>query len=812
MIREGYIEKIKYQSEDSAYCVLIVDGPEGEEIFVGDIAGAAEGVYIQAEGEYTHHPVYDLQFKVTSYEISMPEDIGGIVAFLGSGAIKGIGNALAKRIVKKFGTDTLRIIDEEPERLAEVKGISQMAAEKIAIYYHENRSSRNVVMFLSKFGISTNLAMKIYKEFHDDVYKIVRENPYELADKVTGVGFKIADQIAMNAGISPESDFRAQSAILFELKQAEYSGHMYLPEMELAKEVYRLVGNPDIQQEEFLSRLDDLITGLHVKGKVHVETVDGVKCIYSGWNFKLEQDSATMLLGLRDDFPADPGAFTEAVDTIEDEEGIALEDEQKDAVDAAVRNGVAVITGGPGTGKTTIIRAIMEYFELEEKETLLAAPTGRAAKRMKESTGYDAQTIHRMLEFSGMPSEDGSQKNTFKFMRNKENPLECDAIIVDEASMIDANLFYVLLSAIPIGTRLILVGDTDQLPSVGAGSVLDDIIKSGVCPVVRLNRVFRQGEKSSIIGNAHKIRRGEQLKLTNDSEDFFYFQKQDEKSCVEEIKSLVKERITKFSGIESKDIQVLTPLRKYGLGVEELNVQLQEVLNPPMPCKREKKRGEIIFREGDKVMQTRNNYKQEWKMLDDHENLVDQGIGVFNGDMGLITKINDFDEIVSVQFDDGRIADYTYTDLDQLEHSFAITIHKSQGSEYPAVVIPLLRVNPGFFSRNLLYTAVTRAKSMVAIVGNPGVVNYMITNVSEQKRYTGFASRLKEMAEALSEGESPVAKPEPAEQIAIDFGPEDYDEEVALDSGSKEDGIKEDDFDDELESDYEDDFGDDESE
>lgn len=750
MVQEGYINKIIYQNEDNGYCVFVVETNEGDEIFVGNVPGVAEGMYIQAEGEYVHHPQYDIQFKVITAELSMPSDIEGITRFLGSGIIKGIGEALAKRIVKKFGDDTLRIIDEEPERLAEVRGISMKMAEKIAVRYSENRSYRNVIMFLSKYGISVKLAMKIYAEFGDEIYNVIRKNPYKIADFVPGIGFKTVDNIAMQSGISVDSEFRISSAMYYVLNQAMGLGHMYVPKELLFQKVHELL-KPDVDLEEFLQRLDVILKDMVVDSRVILETsdYDSEERVYTRWNYRMELESARRLLGLKLEADYDEDEVMDAIEHVETETEIELDASQINAVKLAISSGVSVITGGPGTGKTTIINAIIRYYECQGNVVLLAAPTGRAAKRITESTGYNAQTIHRLLEFSGEPGEDG-EKVALRFQRNEGNPLECDSLIIDEASMVDSSLFYALLKAIVPGTKLVLVGDIDQLPSVGAGNVLHDIIESDCFPVTTLTRIFRQSDTSSIVENAHKIKDGIHLEINNKSSDFFFIPRRSAYDISEECSNLIAENLPNYLKVSPLDIEVLSPTRQFELGSLELNKKLQKRLNPPAMDKREKEHGDCIFREGDKVMQIRNNYKLEWSVYSDEKKgmLLDQGIGVFNGDMGIITEINDFDERVVVTFDDGRVTEYEYNQLDELEHAFAITIHKSQGSEYPAVIIPILTGPMKLLNRNLLYTAVTRARRMVVIVGNLNKINEMIDNIMEQKRYTGFTRRITEVAEA----------------------------------------------------------------
>lgn len=748
MVLEGYISKIIYQNEDNGYSVFVVETADGDDTAVGLVPGIAEGMFIQAEGEYVHHPQYDLQFSITSCELSMPSDTEGILRFLSSGIIKGIGEVLAKRIVKRFGDDTLRIMEEEPERLAEISGISERMSLKIAVCYNDNKSYRNVIIFLSKYGITTNQAIKIYAEFGDEIYEVIRRNPYEIAGRVSGIGFRIVDGIAMRTGIAEDSEHRIRAAIIFALGQSMSLGHMYVPEKLLAQEVHSLISS-DMDMETFMARFSKLVVDMELDRQIIIKQKNDENIIYSRWNFFVELDSARRLLDLRLEHDIDADDLEEAISDVEREMDIVLADEQREAVRNAVGSGVSVITGGPGTGKTTIINAIIHYFEFKADKVMIAAPTGRAAKRITESTGYKAQTIHRLLEFSGESTENG-QRAGVRFKRNADNPLDADAVIIDEASMLDASLFHALLRAIVNGTRLVLVGDTDQLPSVGAGKCLQDIIDSDCFPVTTLDKNFRQSDDSSIIANAHKIKNGAHLEISNRSNDFFFMKLDRASDIINECRALVNHDLPKFLDVSPLDIEVLTPTRQYELGVIELNKRLQSSINPPGRNKREKVRGDIIFREGDKVMQIRNNYKLEWKVFSGKtkSGILDQGVGVFNGDMGIITEINDFDEYIIVTFDDGRVAEYEYSLLDELEHAFAITIHKSQGSEYPAVVIPLLNGPSKLLTRNLLYTAVTRAKRLVVIVGNIARVNEMIDNVFEQERYTTFADRIVELVEA----------------------------------------------------------------
>ncbi len=747
MLREGYIEKIIYRNEENGYTVLEVETTEGNEVFHGTVFGAVEGMYIRAEGEYVFHPQYDLQFQIVTAELSMPDDLTGIERFLASGIVKGVRETLARRIIQTFREDTIRIIEEEPERLAEIKGISMRMARQMGESYQETRVYRDVVMFLSQYGIGVKTAVKIYREFGDSVYKVIKENPYRIAEAVPGVGFVTADRIALGSGLAPDSRIRLHSLVLYILSEASNLGHMYLPEDWLVNKAHELAESEE-QPESFAEKMHDILLEMTMNGKVMMKTTpEGIVAVYAAWDYYTELGSARLLSELTLPFETDEQELDTAIRRVEKENGIQLETIQKTAVETAIRSGVSVITGGPGTGKTTIIHAIIKYFEQQGDSVLLAAPTGRAAKRITESTGYKARTIHRLLEFCGSP-DDSEGEGKMTFLRNEENPLECDALIVDEASMIDSRLFYALLKALVNGTRLILVGDTDQLPPVGAGNVLHDVIASGCFPVTVLQRIFRQSEDSSIVENAHRIKNGEHLTINNKSKDFFFIPRAGAEAIRAECVKLMQKQLPEYLKVDPTEIELLTPMRRFELGVENMNRTLQEALNPAGKNKREKVFGDVVFREGDKVMQIRNDYKLEWKIFRNtkkRDGLLDEGIGVFNGDMGTLAEVNDFDENLVVVFDDGRVVTYDYRQVDNLSHAFAITVHKSQGSEYPAVVIPLFSGPKKLLSRNLLYTAVTRAREMVVIVGNLNLVNDMIDNVQVQKRFTGFTQRIKEL-------------------------------------------------------------------
>ncbi|MBP3489142.1 MAG: ATP-dependent RecD-like DNA helicase [Roseburia sp.] len=728
----GYVEHIIYRNTDNGYTVLNLVSGEEEITCVGIFSAIAEGENIEASGEYTDHPTYGRQFKVDHFEEKAPEDEEAIERYLGSGAIKGVGLALAARIVRRFKEDTFRIIEEEPERLAEIKGISERKAMEIADQVNEKRDLRQAMIFLQQYGITMNLAVKVYQAYGQEVYGIIKENPYRLADDIEGVGFRTADEIAARVGIRMDSDFRVRSGILYVLLQASGEGHTYLPEGELTARTKQLL---EVDEEQIEKQYMDLAIERKIIMK---QSENGQTQIYAASFYYMEANTATMLKQLNVNYDVPDIEIEQRIRSIEKQTGMVLDEHQVTAVKEAVRNGLLIITGGPGTGKTTTINTIIKYFELEGMDIFLAAPTGRAAKRMSETTGFEARTVHRMLELNG-----GMEGNA-GFERNEQNPLETDVVIVDEMSMVDITLMHSLLKAVAVGTRLILVGDVNQLPSVGPGSVLRDIIQSHECNVVMLTKIFRQASTSDIIVNAHKINQGEEVTLDNKSMDFFFLKRYDADVIINVMLQLVKQKLPKFVDATPYDIQILTPMRKGLLGVERLNGILQQYLNPPSPQKREKEHGDAIFREGDKIMQTRNNYQLEWEIRTKFGLSVDKGTGVFNGDMGIVREINDFAETMTVEFDEGRMVEYPYKLLDELELAYAITIHKSQGSEYPAVVIPLLSGPAMLMNRNLLYTAVTRARKCVTLVGNEATFAQMVQNTSQQKRYSGLCDRLRE--------------------------------------------------------------------
>ena len=665
--------------------------------------------------------------------------------YLGSGAIKGIGAALAARIVRRFGEDTIRIVEEEPERLAEVKGISEKKAREIAAQVTEKTEMRKAMIFLQKYGISLNLGAKIYQKYKDSLYTVLQENPYRLAEDISGVGFKIADEIAARIGIHADSDYRIRSGMLYTLLQASGEGHTYLPKEQLFARCAKLLGVDESYMEKHL--MDMLLDR-----KLVMQEKKGEKIIYPSQYYYLELNTARMLCELNICCPEDENIVEKRIAAIEKETGTVLDEMQKKAVTEAAGHGLFILTGGPGTGKTTTINAIIRFFEGEGAELRLAAPTGRAAKRMTEATGYEAQTIHRLLELNGMPEDDRSA-GAVHFERNAQNPLDADVIIIDEMSMVDIHLMHSLLLAIPAGTRLILVGDENQLPSVGPGNVLRDIIHSGCFPVIELTKIFRQASESDIVVNAHKINRGEPVEIHNKSRDFFFLKRYDADMIIRVVIALIQDKLPRYVNARPFEIQVLTPMRKGLLGVERLNQMLQRYLNPQDGSKKEKTLGDRLFRQGDKVMQIKNDYQMEWEVRGRYGIPVEKGIGVFNGDTGILREINEFAETAEVEFEDGRFATYSFKQLEELELAYAITIHKSQGSEYPAVILPVLSGPQMLLNRNLLYTAVTRARKCVTVVGSEETFAEMIRNEKQQKRYSALDERIRELNESIKKGE-----------------------------------------------------------
>lgn len=734
-IRKGYVEHIVFRNNDNGYTVFQLISGEEELTCVGSFSVLAEGEFVQVSGAMKEHPLYGEQLQVERYEVLAPEDETAMERYLGSGAVKGIGAALAARIVRRFKKDTFRIIEEEPERLAEVKGISERRAMEIAEQLEDKKELRQAMMFLTQYGISMSLAVKIYQKYGSGTYQVVQENPYRLADEISGIGFKAADEIAGRIGIHTNSDYRIRSGLLYVLLQAAGEGHTCLPKEILLRRAVELLR---VEEEEIHVQ----ILNLCMDQKLVIKEREQRTLVFYSRYYYMELNTARMLHDLNLECEMEEEQILDKLKRVEEHSLIQLDEMQRQAVVESVKNGLLIITGGPGTGKTTTINAIIRYFETEEMEILLAAPTGRAAKRMTEATGYEALTIHRLLELSGGPAEG---QNGAAFERNEENPLEADVIIIDEMSMVDIFLMHSLLRAVSAGTRLILVGDINQLPSVGPGCVLKDIIRSEKYHVVMLTKIFRQAAQSDIIVNAHKINRGEPVELNNKSRDFFFLKRQDPNIIIRVLLALIQEKLPPYVHAKPYDIQVLTPMRKGALGVERLNEILQRYLNPPSGDKTEKETLRGLFREGDKVMQIKNNYQIEWEARNRYGIAVDKGTGIFNGDMGVIKCIDLTAETVEVLFDEYRTVVYEFSQMDELELSYAVTIHKSQGSEYPAVVIPLLTGPHMLMNRNLLYTAVTRARSCVTLVGSKETFSRMIANASEQARHSGLMERIWEV-------------------------------------------------------------------
>lgn len=747
---KGFVEHIIYKNPQNGYGVINLVSGEMEITCTGIFTNLDEGECIETEGTYVEHAVYGRQFKAEAFRVVPPEDAAAVERYLGSGAIKGVGAALAARIVRRFGDDTFRIIEEEPHRLAEIKGISEKKAREIAEQVEEKKDMREAMIFLQKYGITNALAIKIYKQYGMGLYKVMQENPYKLAEDVSGIGFRIADEIAAKIGIHTDSDYRIRSGMLYTILQAGAEGHVYLPREILFEKAAAMLG---LTEEQIAPQLENLA----IDRKVVIKEKDATLCVYSNSAYYAELNCARMLFELQRAF-RDADRMTQVerqrllgkLQKLEETNHMELDELQRKAVVSAVENGIFILSGGPGTGKTTTINMIIRYFEDEGLDIFLAAPTGRAAKRMTEATGFEAKTIHRLLELNGGVPDDGMPSidragTAVHFEKNELNPLEADAVIIDEMSMVDIYLFQSLLKAIAPGTRLIMVGDRNQLPSVGAGQVLKDLMESGKIAAIVLSKIFRQAGESDIVVNAHRINEGKEIPLDNKSMDFFFLERDNVNVIYKHMILLITEKLPKFVKSGMYDIQVLTPMRKGALGVETLNGILQRYLNPPAPQKLELLHGDRVFRLGDKVMQIKNNYQLEWEIVSKYGIAIDSGQGVFNGDVGIIKEINETAKTVVVEYDDLKQVTYPVTGLDELELAYAITIHKSQGSEYPAVIIPLLTGPKMLLNRNLLYTGVTRAKSCVTILGSRETVKQMIANENEQKRYTGLKDRICEM-------------------------------------------------------------------
>ena len=742
-ILKGYISEITYKSPDSGYRVCRFMTDDDEETIVGTMPTIDEGEMLELSGEWTIHPIYGKQFKVTTYTAIEPEDEEAIIRYLGSGLIRGVGPTLAKRIVAEFGRESFKVIEEQPERLARIKGITMRKAQEIGVLMHEKRGYREAMMFLQKYGIGNNLAIKIYSVYHDRIYSIIEENPYKIAEDINGIGFKTADEIAKRVGVKPDSDYRIRSGILYTLSLATMQGNMYLPLNTLVAKTAEIIS---VDEDSIRPHIDNLAIDRKVIKKKPSDPNDDI-CVYSYSNYNAEKASAAILRNISENYYEEAEGENallaeKEIDRITRRNGISLDELQREAIKEAIKNGVSIITGGPGTGKTTTINTLIKYFEDCGLDIVLAAPTGRAAKRMTEATGYEAKTLHRLLELNGSPDDDNTVAN---FTRNESNPIEADVIIIDEMSMVDIFLFHALLKAVMPGSRLIMVGDADQLPSVGPGQVLKDLIESKCFPVTRLEKIFRQEGSGDIVLNAHRINKGQSISFDNKSRDFFFLERDNSERILANMVELITRMLPGYVDADPFDIQVLTPTRKGLLGVESMNNYLRDRLNPPDPRKKEYLFRETLFREGDKVMQIKNNYQAEWEIVGKYNIPIDAGTGVFNGDMGRIKEISEPFSNLTVEFDDGRRVTYPFSDLDELELAYAITVHKSQGSEYAAVVMPVMAGPRQLLNRNLLYTGVTRAKQCLVMLGSTKVVQEMIDNNTENRRFSGLKDRIIEI-------------------------------------------------------------------
>jgi len=727
--KTGQITELVFTNESNYYAVLLFETSEEQFFAVGNMPSPKVGRQYKLIGEWKKHPKYGEQFSFSSFEEIMPTGADAIRSFLSSGIIRGIGPVTARAIVKTFGDDTLRVIEQEPQKLTLVNGIGNTKAEAIAKAYEEQRAFANVVIELSSLGIETKVSVRLFKEYGANAPSIVKENPYRLIDEVYGIGFNRADKIAKGIGIENDSPFRIKSGVIYALESKAQGGDTYYPEKKLVEEVAQFL---DVSREQVI----EVETELALDGKVVKETLAGEDILMLYRFKKAESYCASKLNMLSNcELVGIAGNIDRMIIKNTKHAGIELSKTQTNAVISSFRNGVSVITGGPGTGKTTIINTILSILKEEGIKTSLAAPTGRAAKRMSQATGEDAMTIHRLLEYGA--SEDGN----LRFSKNEENPLDCGCVIIDEASMVDILLFEALLKALKVGTRLILVGDSDQLPSVGAGNVLSDIIESEVIHCVRLTEIFRQAEESMIVVNAHLINKGEYPSYNQKDTDFFFMNRKNEQQIVETIVDLTQNRLPSFYSSYGKDIdiQVLTPTRKGACGVNELNKVLQDALNPKDALKNEKQIGDRIFREGDRVMQNKNDYMLEWR--DIYTSL--SGTGVFNGDIGVVKSVDNDGGTISVLYDDAKLVTYNYMNIDEVESAFAMTVHKSQGSEFSVVVIPMAKFPPMLSTRNLFYTAITRAKLGVVLVGDENIAKAMVDNNFSTKRYSGLLERLK---------------------------------------------------------------------
>ena len=722
---EGTVEHTVYRNEENGYSVVEISDEKGSVIIVGNLPALSNGDLIHVEGEFVQHATYGEQLKVDRFHFATPQTVRSIERYLASGVIKGIGPMLAARIVRLFQEDALRILEEDPRSLAKVPGISLKGAEKMSALALEKRELRSALIYMDELGIPLSLATRIYERYGNTLYDILKSNPYRLIDDITHVGFRIADSIARSTGLAADSEFRIRSGLYYAMMQALEGGHVFLPLAVLLEYAVRIL---ELPEEVILREIDRF----HLDKRFVLKNVADVPVVYLASYYYMETAAASLLTQLNQSFPLDEQAVTADLNALFQEHRLVLEPEQQEAIKTAVMQGLTVITGGPGTGKTTIISAMLDYFESKELSVALAAPTGRAAKRMTETTGRPAQTIHRLLEYLGAPGQGTDSSELLHFTRNESYPLEQDVVILDEVSMVDLPLLYALLRALIPGTRLVLVGDINQLPSVGPGNVLKDIIRSGRVKTIALSRVFRQEENSKIVTNAHRIIQGGAIDTGRSTNDFMFIRRFQPEQIQDVVTKLVRDKLPDHVGAQISDIQVIAPSRKGPLGVETLNQLLQEALNPLSEGKKERRFAGGLFRQGDKVMQIKNNYQKEWTAGSR------QGTGVFNGDIGVVEDIRFFSEEVVVLFDEERKAVYQFSEMNELELAYAITVHKSQGSEYPAIVIPLWRVPPLLVYRSLIYTAITRARSCVCLVGDPAVFQQMIDNKREQQRYSSL--------------------------------------------------------------------------
>lgn len=730
--KQGVLTEIIFHNDENGYTIAEMETDDELITVVGNLPAAAKGTCYELRGTFKIHPRYGEQFAFTEATEVMPTTRIGIEGFLASGIIKGVGPKTATAIVSKFGEDTLRIMEESPERLSEISGIGDKKADAIGESYAAHKEFAEVSMFFQSYGVSAVQALKLYKAYGRDSIGIIRENPYRLVEEVYGIGFKKADDIAGKLGIDRESPFRIKSGIKYGLWFYIGDGNTYMPKDELCEKVAQLL---DVTREQVY----DCLVELAFTGDVQMDTVEGIPVAYLYQYFAAEQHvcrNISVITG--GDLKSLAVDIDSTIRLTEKTTGIELSEKQKDAVKKSLLSGMCVITGGPGTGKTTIINAIINIFEESGFKVAIAAPTGRAAKRITETSGHYASTIHRLLEYCYSEGD-----ADMKFGKTAEDPLDYDVVIIDEASMIDLMLMQGLTEAIKPGTRLIMVGDSDQLPSVGAGNVLCDIIESGYVQTVKLTEIFRQAEESMIVVNAHRINQGEYPISNSKGKDFFFMERASESDMLDLIIQLVTTRLASYyyDILPMRDIQVLTPTRKGIIGTASMNEALQKALNPPADGVTEKKYGDHIFRMGDKVMQIRNNYETTWK----RPGFDESGQGVFNGDVGFIKAIDNEYGIMTVVYDEDKYVEYDFSQLDELELAYAVTVHKSQGSEFPIMVMPVSWFPPMLATRNLLYTAVTRGKDVVVLVGSENRMDAMIDNNRIKMRYSGLKFRLEEL-------------------------------------------------------------------